>query len=423
MQQLVICGIFIIDLILCLEFFDCFLVKFSRVHKWQIYLYGICLGVFETYMFGFADIVIEEIVFYILAHALAGIIFIDAFRVVWLYFVWFAMVRIVIELGVGGIGGMILTEGDARSNAVLMGIKPWISISLQGLFVYYVHFYKKNYMDKGMKIHWNTLILPVASFGLLFGFLRWQSVRGVLDYSICYFLLFIIITVNLLYYFLVAKVEISYEMALKKKEYEQKNQDYQEHYYKQLEKQQQEIRAIRHDMKNQLIGILGEIDDGDIVRARSEMERILMQIDRTTQLFFTANPGMNAVLGFKSKEMERKYINFTCNVDIPEQLRMEARDIGLLAGNMLDNAIEACEKCIGEKYVHFDAVYRNHTVVIVCENSTDGKVEGFQTRKDDAISHGIGIRSMKELVRHYGGEIDFGIYEKSFRVTVTLFQV
>lgn len=388
-----------------------------------MYLYGTLLGIFETYLFGFAHNAIQELVFYILSHALAGIIFIDAFRVVWLYFVWYAAVRIVIRLGVSGIGTLVLANGNPASNAVWTGIGPWIEISIQGLFVYYVHFYKKNYMDKGMKIHWNTLALPTASLGLVFGFLRWQSGRGELDYSVCQFLLFVIITVNLLYYFLVEKVEISYEMALRRKEYEQKNQNYQEHYYKQLEKQQQEIRAIRHDMKNQLIGILGEIDDGDIVRARSEMERILMQIERTTQLFYTANPGMNAVLNFKSKEMERKYIQFICNVDIPEKLRMEARDIGLLAGNMLDNAIEACEKCIGGKYVHFDAVYRNHTVVIVCENSTDGKVEGLETRKENAALHGIGIRSMKELVKSYGGEIDFEIYERSFRVTVTLFHV
>lgn len=121
--------------------------------------------------------------------------------------------------------------------------------------------------------------------------------------------------------------------------------------------------------------------------------------------------------------MERKFIHFTSNVDLPAQLRMEARNIGLLAGNILDNAIEACEKCIGDKHIRFDAVYRNHTILIVCENSTDGNVTGFQTRKTDNLSHGLGIRSMKELVRQYGGEIDFGIYEKSFRVSVTLFHM
>ena len=53
-----------------------------------------------------------------------------------------------------------------------------------------------------------------------------------------------------------------------------------------LEKQQQEIRGIRHDMKNQLIGILGELKMGDTVRAKSEMTRILKE-SKKQRIFFT----------------------------------------------------------------------------------------------------------------------------------------
>ena len=203
----------------------------------------------------------------------------------------------------------------------------------------------------------------------------------------------------------------------------QKNEDYQEQYYKQLERQQTEIRTMRHDMKNQLIGILGEMEDGDFVRAKSEMIRILKGIEETEMIFYTANPGMNAVLNYKSAEMERKYIRFSCKVDLPTDLRMEARDIGILVGNLLDNAIEGCERCYGSRYIELKAAYQNHTVVIVCENSTDGMVTGLETRKDDRMAHGMGIQSMKRLVKSYGGEMDLQIYENSFRVTVTIFKV
>lgn len=296
MQQLFVCGIYIIDLILCLAFFDCFLTRFPKVRRWEMYLSGVVLGILQFCLFQTADSGIEKLVFYILSHTLAGILFVDAFRVVWLYFIWYALVRIIVFLGISGITDFLLPSGRTEAFTILTAL---IGAAIQALFVYYVHFYKKNYIDKGMKLHRNTILLPLLSLGLLFAFLYWQSLRGIFDYGVCYFLLFVIITVNLLYYFLVERVELSYEMVLRRNEYEQKNQNYQEQYYKHLESQQQEIRAIRHDIKNQLIGILGEINAGDIVRARSEMERILKQIEQTEQIFYTANPGMNAVLNFK----------------------------------------------------------------------------------------------------------------------------
>ena len=50
-------------------------------------------------------------------------------------------------------------------------------------------------------------------------------------------------------------------------------------------------------------------------------------------------------------------------------------------------------------------------------------VTGLETRKDDRMAHGMGIQSMKRLVKSYGGEMDLQIYENSFCVTVTIFKV
>ena len=105
-------------------------------------------------------------------------------------------------------------------------------------------------------------------------------------------------------------------------------------------------------------------------------------------------------------------------MDLPRDIKVEAKDIGILVGNILDNAIEGCERCFGKRYISLKTVYRNNTVTLVCENSTDGLVESFNTRKEDKLAHGMGIQSMKRLVKSYGGEIDFQIYEKAFCVTV-----
>ena len=150
---------------------------------------------------------------------------------------------------------------------------------------------------------------------------------------------------------------------------------------------------------------------------------MLKEIEDTTAIFYTANSGMNAVLNFKVDEMKRKQICFSCEIDIPAELRIEARDLGTLIGNMLDNAIEACEKCFGKRYISLKAVYHNYSLIIVCENSTTGYVEHLLTEKADKTVHGIGVISMKQIVKSYGGEIELESYKESFRVSCILWNV
>ena len=57
-------------------------------------------------------------------------------------------------------------------------------------------------------------------------------------------------------------------------------------------------------------------------------------------------------------------------------------DMGILFGNLFDNAIEACDKMEqGKKYIH------------------------FQTEKTDTRKHGRGLRSVKRTAEKYGGSL------------------
>lgn len=407
----------VMEISLCAMFYDSFMTRFERVHKWHGYLWMAVVGVAQWYVLRFAAEGLLQFIIYMAFHAILGIIFIDAFRVVWLYLVVFTGFRLFLKICIGTFAGRFQQQGFPKM------LEEILIISLQALFVYGVHFFQKNYERQKSNLFLKMFLFPTISLGFVLSFFYWSMKRGGTDHGLCYFMLCFAVALNVLYYIVLEKVEISCVTEMRRKEYEQKNEDYQEQYYKQLERQQTEIRTMRHDMKNQLIGILGEMEDGDFVRAKSEMIRILKGIEETEMIFYTANPGMNAVLNYKSAEMERKYIRFSCKVDLPTDLRMEARDIGILVRNLLDNAIEGCERCYGSRYIELKAAYQNHTVVIVCENSTDGMVTGLETRKDDRMAHGMGIQSMKRLVKSYGGEMDLQIYENSFCVTVTIFKV
>lgn len=420
MQQLFRLGISVVDMVLYMIFLDCFLQPFEKIRRWQMYLYAILLGVVQAYVARFLEIDIQQIVLYIILHVFMSILFVNAFHDVWFLFVIFTFGRIVCAFFIQILFEIVFQGTDFVGR--MERIETWIAIMLQGLMVYYIKVFNSCVEEQKMKLYWKMLLFPGIELLLIIVFLRYQFMQNNSENTVFY-IVFIMFIVTICYYFFVERMKNSYECVLHQKISERQDEDYQKRYYEQLEYQQKEIRAIRHDMKNQLLALLGELENENIDRAINEIKGMLKEIEDTTAIFYTANSGMNAVLNFKVDEMKRKQICFSCEIDIPAELRIEARDLGTLIGNMLDNAIEACEKCFGKRYISLKAVYHNYSLIIVCENSTTGYVEHLLTEKADKTVHGIGVISMKQIVKSYGGEIELESYRESFRVSCILWNV
>lgn len=107
---------------------------------------------------------------------------------------------------------------------------------------------------------------------------------------------------------------------------------------------------------------------------------------------------------------------------------------GKAGGNLLDNAIEACEKLEQEqRYINLTLKKKNHFLLIEVENSFDGKViweDGgivpMTTKQSDLpdilMEHGIGLKNVKDVADHYLGDMDIKIKNDVFKVTVMLQQ-
>ena len=75
-------------------------------------------------------------------------------------------------------------------------------------------------------------------------------------------------------------------------------------HYRELEQHQQEIRRIRHDIKNELSGIYGYLENGEMEEGKKEIEILLQQMTAAEQKIFTANAVVNGILNLKSQKME-----------------------------------------------------------------------------------------------------------------------
>lgn len=196
------------------------------------------------------------------------------------------------------------------------------------------------------------------------------------------------------------------------------------------------VRAMKHDMKNQL-AVVAELTERP--EAQKELNVYLAQLNRTLgQLDFPCRTGSAAVdtlFGIKYHEMKERIPGIAFEAEefaIPERLKVYPMDLSLILGNGLDNAIEACERlaagdgAVISPWIRVSAMMRGSFFLLTIENSFDGKLKYTagrdfpDTRKEDSGLHGIGLRSIETVALKYHGGVDWSSEGEVFTLTVML---
>ena len=92
-------------------------------------------------------------------------------------------------------------------------------------------------------------------------------------------------------------------------------------------------------------------------------------------------------------------------------------------GNLLDNAVEAA-KSSNEKKIDFSVNKVNGFDVLTCSNSCEDKpvISGsiLKSTKSDAGEHGLGIKSIRRIVKKYDGEFEWQYDDSSKEFIVNI---
>mgnify|MGYP000513875928 FL=1 len=200
--------------------------------------------------------------------------------------------------------------------------------------------------------------------------------------------------------------------------------------------EKERIEKIKARIMDNLEKIAGQ--DYDKNRFEQEMIYYIEKLDETIQTmdykFNTGNAVTDVIINDKYQKAENAGISFQVKFNLGETDTISAFDIGIILNNLLDNAIEACEKLEQEqRYINLTLKKKNHFLLIEVENSFDGKViweDGgivpMTTKQSDLpdilMEHGIGLKNVKNVADHYLGDMDIKIKNDVFKVTVMLQQ-
>lgn len=208
-----------------------------------------------------------------------------------------------------------------------------------------------------------------------------------------------------------------------------------------LERVYSGVRSIKHDMKNTL-GVIsglmavsnGANGDTDTKELKTYLDDLMETMNQLDLPFHTGNAVVDALLHMKYHEALQSIPDLRLYIDqllFPQDLPVRSYDIGIILGNALDNALEACirlkkQEPKAEVFIRLISFQRGKLLFLRIENSFDGNLvrnpwsEFPLTAKKEKELHGIGLVNMKHVAESYGGTVDWDVADRVFILAVML---
>ncbi len=159
--------------------------------------------------------------------------------------------------------------------------------------------------------------------------------------------------------------------------------------------------------------------------AKEFLHKHIGELDEEKNRVWTGLPFLDFIINYKKRVMDQKEIRFRLELDVYEYPFEEA-ELGVLLGNLLDNAIEACEKCEpGKREIYLRIWNARYMFMLKLANSSSKspamKGQKFLTDKADKNTHGMGVELVKRILKKYDGDIDFHYDKEHFEAKLFAF--
>lgn len=170
----------------------------------------------------------------------------------------------------------------------------------------------------------------------------------------------------------------------------------------------QEMRGWRHDYKNHMqslkIYVEGKRWD-EALRYIDQMNKDLSEVDHVIK---TGNVMADAIVNSKVSLAEAKHIRLDVTAKIPENLPVSDVEFCVVFGNLMDNAIEACEK-IAEESGRFIRVYigmYKKQFYLSVTNATSEKKRRWKYTSRKGEGHGFGLYRIDKIIKEKNGYLN-----------------
>ena len=255
------------------------------------------------------------------------------------------------------------------------------------------------------------------------GYMGWIEYFARMDYRIVFaFVIFVVCVI-----FVVMIVVMSFFNEKLKSLYIMKEKDYYLHQYKVMQESMEQISAIRHDMKSHLAIMRGYASNNQEIT--NYLDKLLEEIEESEIYSDTGNIAFDSIINFKLARAKSDNINLDIALKIPPKLNIEATDVAIIIGNLLDNALYATSK-VSERELKLEIDYSKGILYIQVDNTFDRIVNYSEskrrgekriTTRKKRDSQGQGLKNIKRSVEVYDGHMEITHEDNWFSVRVLLY--
>ena len=169
------------------------------------------------------------------------------------------------------------------------------------------------------------------------------------------------------------------------------------------------MRGWRHDYHNHMQTIKVYLANRQLEETLQYLDHLEEDLDSIDIAIRTGNVSVDAILSSKVSVALKKEIAVDCTAKVPKQLKVSDVDLCTVIGNLLDNAIESCEKI--QKEQRFLRIYIGifkKQLYISVTNATSVKHRRLLSElvRDKKGNHGFGLRRIDRVAAKYDGFVN-----------------
>lgn len=201
----------------------------------------------------------------------------------------------------------------------------------------------------------------------------------------------------------------------------------QEKHYEYLIRREEETKKFRHDMRNHMRAIYDLAGQEGKEELRGYVEHICGKFEMLDSFVTVGNATADAVINRFAEMFSQKNIEFIVSGHLPSDCFVDAFDLCTIFSNILENAMEASEKCAEDfRKIKLQIRYDKDMIFILTENyfmeELQQKAGVLKTTKRDKADHGYGLQNVIESAKNNTGTVEYIQNGDCFQIFIVLYR-
>lgn len=315
---------------------------------------------------------------------------------------------------------VLVSEGYIFGVRCLFGLSSWefahrfiyrrLTIVTTGQMLALLGAWIVRQIRMGVSFRWIalTLLLPMLSLLMIMVILFIYLGRNDISQSTFFFCCLLELG-NVLAVFLIhvtqKRTALNQEMALLNQQLQIQTES-----ISSLEKSYRSQRQATHDYNNQLQTIYRLLSDGNGTAALTLVEQLLEEQSDRIFSVHSGHPIVDAVAHQKCQSARERGITVSFQVNDLSGISMKMNELVVLLSNLLDNAIEGCERWDGERKLECIILLQQGNLFLSVRNtSPEVMIRGrkISTTKQPKAEHGFGLKTICRILDDRKAEYHF----------------